>query len=259
MSSIAIDWSGAMRPAGKIWIAEAWRGSLRRLDRLGSRDEAVGELLQHLRNNSDAVAGLDFAFSLPAWFSRHHSLSNAFDLWALVGRDGERWLQECSWPFWGRPGKKRLELEDHFRRTEKQIGRTSGIRPKSPLQIGGAGAVGTGSIRGMPFLTRIRKEGFPVWPFDAPQRPLVIEIYPRVLTGGVTKKSEHCRAEYLAVLWPNLAATLACRAVHSEDAFDAAVSALTMDAHLLEFDKLPEGDEISQLEGEIWVPRKQAT
>ena len=44
----------------------------------------------------------------------------------------------------------------------------------------------------------------------------------------------------------------------SEDAFDAAVSVLMMDAHWRAFDSLPPADETSGLEGEIWVPPEDA-
>ncbi len=254
MSAIAIDWSGAKKPAGKIWIAEARRGSLARLYPLGSREEAVAQLLQDLRRDPTIVAGLDFAFSMPTWFFRHYSLPTAFDLWLFVEQKGEQWLDECCWPFWGRPGTKRPQLEAHYRRTEERIGRIRGIGPKTCFQIGGAGAVGTGSIRGIPFLTKIREEGFAVWPFDSPRPPLVVEIYPRILTGVVVKSSEGEREDYLNATWPKLPATFRSLAIRSEDAFDAAVSALVMDAHLQELGTLPGGDEISRLEGEIWAP-----
>lgn len=254
MSAIAVDWSGAKRPAGKIWLADANQGSLTRLEPMRSRDEAILEVLRHLDSDKKTVAGLDYGFSLPAWFFRHNSLSNVYELWALAKRDGERWLRECCWPFWGRPGKTKPELETHFRGTEAQFRQTRGIRPKSMFQIGGAGAVGTGSIRGMPFLSRIREEGFRIWPFDNSQLPLVVEIYPRVLTGSVVKSSEQSRATYLAAGWADLPSELASRAIRSEDAFDAAVSALIMDAHFPEFDSLPRVDDIALLEGEIWVP-----
>ena len=63
MSAITIDWSGAKRPAGKIWVAEASRGRLRRLEPLPTRDEAVDQLALHLRDDPTSVAGLDFTTS----------------------------------------------------------------------------------------------------------------------------------------------------------------------------------------------------
>jgi hypothetical protein len=46
------------------------------------------------------------------------------------------------------------------------------------------------------------------------------------------------------------------RAAGSEDAFDAAVSALVMAAHIEEIEALQQtADPIELLEGRIWVPR----
>lgn len=85
-------------------------------------------------------------------------------------------------------------LPDDLRRTDREAPAIGGIRPKSVFQIGGAGAVGTGSLRGMPILKRLRDAGFAVWPFDAPRWPCVVEIYPRLLTGAVNKGSAGARA-----------------------------------------------------------------
>ncbi|MEX0750548.1 MAG: hypothetical protein WD359_07030, partial [Dehalococcoidia bacterium] len=61
----------------------------------------------------------------------------------------------------------------------------------------GAGAVGTGSLRGMPMLHRLHAAGMHIWPYDDPGYPLVIEIYPRLLTGPVRKSSPQARARYI--------------------------------------------------------------
>lgn len=68
--AVAVDWSGARAGAGRrIWLGEAVPGELLRLE--GGRDRAALE--RHLRELADRAAGplvvgLDFAFSLPAWF-----------------------------------------------------------------------------------------------------------------------------------------------------------------------------------------------
>src|SRR5690606_29646039 len=111
------------------------------------------------------VVGLDFAFSFPAWFVEGQGFSEASELWAAMhGGLAERWLQSCEPPFWGRPGKPKCGEHPHFRRTEQDY-RSRGHQAKSVFQIGGAGAVGTGSLRGMPVLHRLRRAGFTVWPF----------------------------------------------------------------------------------------------
>ena len=131
-----------------------------------------------------------------------------------------------------------------------------GIRPKSTFQIGGAGSVGTGSVRGWPALVRLREAGFAIWPFDVPASPPVaVEIYPRVFTGPVVKSSASARADLLDARYPALPPRLRDHAVASEDAFDAAVSALAMSSHEDELRALPRvDDEMGRREGRVWTP-----
>lgn len=114
--------------------------------------------------------------------------------------------------------------------------------------------MGTGSIRGMPYLRYLRDAGFSIWPFDPPGWPAVIEIYPRALTGPVTKSDRTSRAAYLD-RW-DMPGLLRRRAEDSEDAFDAAISALVMSRHSQEFADplLAATDPDVRLEGSIWVP-----
>jgi predicted nuclease with RNAse H fold len=141
-------------------------------------------------------------------------------------------------------------LTEQFRRTELAL-RRRGLLPKSVFQIGGWGAVGTGSIRGMPLLLRLREAGAAIWPFDPPGWPLVLEIYPRLLTGPVVKSRPAARQAYVARWYPNLAEW----SIASEDAFDAAVSALVMARHADNLAALPsEPDHELRLEGRIWYP-----
>ncbi len=139
------------------------------------------------------VVGFDFSFSYPAWFLRELGIGSAPEFWRLVADgQGERWLhRDCEdGRFWGRVGslrhgKKPAEFcGEHahrmLRRAETVLkvraeiadplaaARIAGIAPKSVFQIGGAGAVGTASLRGMPGLLRLREAGFRIWPYDAP-------------------------------------------------------------------------------------------
>jgi hypothetical protein len=178
-------------------------------------------------------------------------------LWDLVARHGEEWLGACQPPFWGRPGMKRPALVEHFRRTEARCTPTKGTRPKSVFQIGGAGAVGTGSMRGMPFLAELRRSGFSVWPFDDATTPLVVEIYPRVLTGPIRKSSAVERTAHLRA-YP-IPAGLRTLAEQSEDAFDAAVSALVMAEHVQALHALKRTtDPFEVVEGSIWMPTSRS-
>jgi hypothetical protein len=154
--------------------------------------------------------------------------------------------------------KVRAEIADPL-----AAARIAGIAPKSVFQIGGAGAVGTGSLRGMPGLLRLRSAGFKIWPFDVPslEEPLVVEIYTRLMTGAVTKSSEAARTVYLAKkrresgLYAGISRRVLARAKASEDAFDALVTAMVMVEHRGEFAGLRQTeDEVFLMEGRTWVP-----
>ena len=241
MRVIAIDWSGARtRAERRIWLAEAASSGLTRLECGRTRSDVLVHLL---KLPAHTVIGLDFGFSFPAWFLDELRVNTGPELWAYAAEHGERWLAECAPPFWGRPGKRRPSSVEHFRCAEHDL-HARGWYPKSVFQIGGAGAVGTGSIRGMPLLRALHERGFSIWPFDPPGWPLVLEIYPRMLTGPVAKSNAAARAAYLQRRYPGLECA-------TEDAFDAAVSALVMARHVDEFAHLPRE---TRREGAIWYP-----
>jgi hypothetical protein len=256
--TIAVDWSGRASGASKkIWVAEVANAELLFLENGRSRAEVAQLVVERAGVDNRLVAGFDFAYSFPAWFLEEHGFKSVRELWAAAELHGEEWLAACTPPFWGRPGKRKPDLagRDHFRATDRRAEPIGGVRPKSVFQIGGAGAVGTGSIRGMPILTALSAAGFSIWPFDPPGWPRVVEIYPRTLTGAVRKSSQRGREEYLSARKLISAASLRTRAASSEDAFDAAVSALVMWEHrseLTELDDQP--DDVSHLEGAIWHP-----
>lgn len=257
--TIAVDWSGrATRASKTIWAAEVADGELVFLENGRTRAEVAELVEERARLDRRLVAGFDFAFSFPAWFLDNQGFKSVHELWAAAELHGEEWLAACAPPFWGRPGKRKPDLagRDHFRATDRPAGPAGGVRPKSVFQIGGAGAVGTGSIRGMPVLATLSASGFSIWPFDPHDWPRVIEIYPRALTGAVRKSSQSGREEYLSAR--NLISIPGLRtlAASSEDAFDAAVSALVMWEHRTELAGLRQRpDRLSQLEGCIWYPK----
>jgi hypothetical protein len=257
MRAIAVDWSGATHTArSHIWLAEATHdGELARLECGRDREELCSHLLS--LPPTDLVIGFDFAFSFPVWFIHDLGLASAPDLWSLVARRGEGWLASCEPPFWGRPGCPRPpQTKPAFRLADLAVPRTSGIAPKSVFQIGGAGAVGTGSIRGMPLLQRLHSAGARVWPFVDGDSPTLLEIYPRLMTGAVNKSSPAARAALLDARYRRLAPRHRDIAAASDDAFDAAVSALVMIEYAEDLRALrPERDPVLSLEGRIWHPR----
>jgi hypothetical protein len=288
---VGVDWSGDQGPGQrrKIW-AGVWTATTGHvtLESGRSRVELMEWLVELARETPRMVVGFDFTFSYPAWFLREMGIGSAPEFWRLVADgQGEKWLhKDCDDArFWGRVGsqrhgKKPAEFSgEHahrmLRRAETAlkvraemtdplaIARIAGIAPKSVFQIGGAGSVGTASLRGMPGLVRLREAGFKIWPYDAPsvKKPLVVEIYTRLMTGAVTKSSEAARTAYLAkkrkenALYVGLSREALAKARGSEDAFDALVTALVMVEHRGEFAALKQTeDEVFLLEGHTWVP-----
>ena len=194
-----------------------------RLEGGRDREETTALLLAEAQRDPELVVGLDFAFGLPEWFAHSRGASTAQEVWELVARDGESWLREPRPPFW-RTRKPPVE-QPELRRTELEVA-ARGIRPKSVFQLGGAGQVGTASLRGMPYLLRLVGR-FAVWPFTRPRLPLIVEIYPRLF-------------RHLSVDAPN------------EHARDAAASALAMSTWHGDWRRLPR-TEAYLLEGRIWT------
>ncbi len=258
---IAIDWSGALdasaqRRGIQTAVCEVATGAV---EVMGGRLRSEVELwLTEMRE--PVVVGLDFSFSFPEWFVRELGCASAPEVWARVARDGERWLREGHTEFWGRkkdagPPLAHGGLERPGYRECEKAAIEKGRLPRSSFQVGGAGAVGTGTLRGMPMLGRLREAGWRVWPFDAPGLPMLLEIYPRLLTGPVVKRRVEDRTTYLRQPeFAGLALAARAAAEGSEDAFDAAISALRMRAHSAEFTNLPVAEERMRLEGAIWRP-----
>ena len=258
---IAVDWSGAIDGVRKkIWLAESDGVSIKRLECGRTRETLVEHLITLSLVSPQFAVGLDFAFSLPGWFLRDRGLTSALDLWHLAERESEQWLRECSAPFWGRNRVKKTNVEAEFRRTELAAPGVTGIRPKSVFQVYGAGAVGTGSLRGLPFLRQLHEAGFSIWPFDPPGWPLVVEIYPRLLTGPINKSSQAARLEYLVSRGFNLGPEMLADAASCDDAFDAVVSSMRMAEQWEQLAELnPTQDQHLRLEGIIWHPGWEET
>lgn len=257
---IAVDWSGSLSSVrSHLWLAESRARKLVRLESGFTRDEVVRDLIECAHRDPSLVVGLDFGFSFPSWFVAELGVAGARELWERVARDGEEWLALCEQPFWGKPFRSRppfAECRNPWRATESERAPIGGISPKSIFQVGGAGTVGTGSLRGMPYLAQLQDAGFSIWPFDRVRLPLVVEIYPRYLTGRVEKSSHASRALYLESRLRNEAREHLDLAASSEDAFDAAVSAACMQTFARDFARLARVPRSARdrREGRIWTP-----
>jgi restriction system protein len=257
MQVIAIDWSGRAQGAQKtIWTAIVKEGRLVALEDGRGRKETIDAILPLAHADPKTVVGLDFAFSFPRWYCEREGWRSGRDVWQAMRKQAETLLAACEPPFWGRPGTKAQQLGDPFRQAE----RTTVGQPKSVFQIGGAGAVGTGSLRGMPHLLDLSDHGFAIWPFDPPGWPLAIEIYPRVFTPSVIKSRQSARRAHLDQYYPDQDPVLMELAAASEDAFDATVSALAMAQATTELACLPSypAEDARRIEGCIWTPRSES-
>ena len=296
---VAVDWSGDKGPGQrkKIW-AGVWTrdakgrvaGGRVRLEDGRTREELTAWLLELARETPRMVVSIDCCFSYPAWFLEEHGCRTVFDFWRHVAAGhGERWLGttcaelERDVRFWGRPHKRPLEFcrvgyPTMMRRTDMEnkveqgleggdparAALMKGIQPKSPFQIGGSGSVGTGSLRAMEWLLRLHEGGYRVWPFeDAGEgRPLLVEMYTRLLTGPVKKSNAVARKAYLAArkqvdagLYGGLSRGVVAKAEGSEDGFDALVCCLEMVRWQEEFAGLrATRDRTLRLEGITWRP-----
>jgi hypothetical protein len=105
-------------------------------------------------------------------------------------------------------------------------------------------------------LAELAERDISIWPFTAMGWPRVIEIYPRaLLTRRVNKSRRAARIDYLEVEFQRQDAALLERAASSDDAFDAAVSALVMAQHHAQLAALTRtSDPHAIIEGEIWRP-----
>ena len=272
-------------------------GGLIKLECGRTRTELAKWLIGMARETPRMVVGVDCCFSFPAWFLAEHGCVAVFDFWAAVSNGrGEEWLhRECKDArFWGvagtlRTGKRPPEfagkgLRRMMRSTDwdntiavhepggdaDRAARMRGITAKSPFQIGGSGSVGTGSLRAMPVLQTLREGGFRVWPFDDAEltgprpKPLLIEMYARLLTGPVAKSNAEARKAYLSIKQANdsayegLSRPILVKAYDSEDAFDALVSCVEMVRWRSAYSELrATSDEILRLEGITWRPGVQ--
>ena len=258
---VAVDWSGrATAAAAYLWLAEARFGEhgaeLVRLECGRTREQVVDHLVT-LLDDGPLVVGLDFSFALPGWWLAQEGYRDGPGLWAAAVDQGEAWLQQCAPPFWGRPGcpKPPGGPDAGLRVTERALS-VGGIAPKSTFQIGGAGAVGTGSVRGWPLLLRLRDAGYAVWPFTAPASPpLVVEVWPRLCTGPVVKSDAHARVRYVQTHLAHVQGEVRDLMCASEDAFDAGCTALVMAEHASTFACLDAPvDPLARCEGWVWSP-----
>lgn len=215
-----------------------------------SWDDLLGLGARH----PDLVVGLDFAFGFPTWWLDSRGLAGGSDVWTYTADHGPTILSEPHPPFFGWRGSQAPPADRRFRRTDLAL-QTLSFQPKSVFQLAGSGSVGVGSMRGMPWLYQLSRV-YSIWPFEDPSGPVVVEIYPRTLTGHVNKTRFWSRHDYLHEQFDGQDEVLLERAAGSDDAFDAAVSALRMSEAAGALGRLGAvSDADVRREGWIWCPR----
>jgi hypothetical protein len=241
-----------------------------------TREEVAEWLIDLARETPRMVVSIDCCFSYPAWFLKEHGCADMFAFWKKANAGlAERWLaKECDAiardeRFWGKPHKRPEQFcGEGYRRMfrfadydnkiaqalpggdAERAAKMRGITPKSPFQIGGSGSVGTGSLRAMTMLERLHGAGFRVWPLESSAlkavrpKPLLVEMYTRLMTGTVAKSNAEARKRYLAAkrkgdsFYAPVGRAVLAKARGSEDAFDALVSVIEMARHAEEFASL---------------------
>lgn len=253
MRTIAVDWSGAREPLRNLWLAEAVPGRLVNVASFSERASLVEYLIDQRQGKAELVVGLDFAFSLPAWFLTERRFATPVALWEHMAAEADSWLEPKP-PFWSAAGGAPKE-GDPFRQTDREL-RKRNLFPTSPFKLVGPSQVGRGSVLGMGHLLKLKRAGFHIWPF-ASGLPLVVEIYPAALypPGFKGKNNPHAIAEAVRDN-PAIGEKLKAHAACSQDAFDAATSALRMAECAPQFGKLRPAAAGSRyaLEGQIWTP-----
>ncbi len=213
---VMVDWSASGAPsprkpsADAIWIGTAdENGAQATYHRTRAEAEAaLGNAFAKVRaQGARVLAGFDFplgyptgfvrcltgaqsAFALWDWLEAHvedapDNANNRFQLAARINA-----LLHGRGPFWGRPEGLNLpdlparKLVDYGPAMPERRRVEEAARRAQPVwKLYTTGSVGSQALLGLPMLARLRKRfGAAVWPFDAPDGPLVLaEIYPAVI------------------------------------------------------------------------------
>ena len=215
-----VDWSAASRPRrGKdsIWLGTQ-AGDCTNPPTRALAEAALGDLIAgHLDRGKRLLIGADFAFGYPAGFARTLTgRAEALAVWEWLAHqieDGpdnrnnrflvaERMNRAFAGlgPFWFRPSAldlPELPLKGRARQghgmAEFRAADAAAMGAQSVFKLGGAGAVGSQVLMGLPVLWRLRARFAPhvaVWPFeDIGRAPVVLaEVFPSLLAAEVARE-----------------------------------------------------------------------
>lgn len=219
---IVVDWSAANLPtsasnrANAVWIGchDAEGGAeWHHRTRAGAEAQLVTLMDTARAEGLRLLIGFDFAMGYPAGFAaRLTGEARAPAVWrwladAITDTDNRNnrfevatrinaLFPEGPGPFWSHPlGQNWPGLP--FRRTgidyarlglsETRAAEAAVPRAKSPWMLFNPGSVGSQSLLGLPMIHRLAQlPGVAVWPFAAPDAPVVLaEVYPSLIAGPV--------------------------------------------------------------------------
>jgi molybdopterin molybdotransferase len=218
---IMVDWSGGNdtgpRPRkDAIWIGESGQEPVYLRNRQAARDWLQTRIKAGLARDERLMIGFDFPFGYPQGFARAMTGSDdPLELWDwlagrisdavdqnnrfdLAGQINQRF--EGIGPFWGNglkrdiPGLPRHKRDGYDNPFPDR--RACEIRAKGSFtcwQLGGAGAVGSQVLMGLPVLAQLRAE-FPdqiaVWPFQPLEAPVAfVEIWPSLINDQIRSET----------------------------------------------------------------------
>lgn len=218
---IVVDWSSASTPtparpsANAIWVAEATaEGEATRYCRTRAEAEAdISDRIKRLLTKGGRVlVGFDFPHGFPAGFAaRLTGTDTAQSIWAWIAEhladgpdnrnsrfqlaDGINARLGGGGPFWGRPAhldlphlpaRKQVDYPALGLSERRQVERLI-PRAQPVWKLYTTGSVGSQALTGMPLIHRLsQRHDTSVWPFDAPERPVVLaEVYPSLLDAEV--------------------------------------------------------------------------
>ena len=219
---IVVDWSAANLPtsltnrANAVWIGchDAEGGAEWHHRTRASAEAQLLTLIDTARASGQRVLiGFDFAMGYPAGFAARltgeaaapavwrwlagaitdvENRNNRFEVATRINAA----FPEGPGPFWSHPsGQSWPGLP--FRRTgidyaalglsEARAAEAAVPRAKSPWMLFNPGSVGSQSLLGLPMVHRLSQcPGVAVWPFAAPDAPVVLaEVYPSLIAGPV--------------------------------------------------------------------------
>lgn len=219
---IVVDWSAANLPtsatnrSNAVWIGchDAEGGAEWHHRTRAAAEAQLVTLIDTARaSGMRLLIGFDFAMGYPAGFAaRLTGTARAEAVWAwlaaaITDADNRNNRFEVATrinasfpggpgPFWSHPaGQSWPGLP--FRRAgidyaalglaEGRLAEVAVPRAKSPWMLFNPGSVGSQSLLGLPMIHRLsQRPGVAVWPFAAPEAPVVLaEVYPSLLAGPV--------------------------------------------------------------------------